>query len=161
MSMFAFFQTQRQLWLEQPTRQQPEVIVGGMLALDQAEAAFQAQDYYNPTLEAHRLQQELDELQLKLQRQHSELQKQQTANQRQRKQLTELQLQLEKRPKWGGRARRHLRKLDKVANDPHESPENRFYELVQLIGDFLAEALAEQAAQEAAQKAQSSPPLAE
>jgi hypothetical protein len=146
MSMFDFFQAQRQLWLNQPTRQQPEYLAGGTAALDQAAAAFRDEPPAPLPPETYRLQQGLAATKLKLQRQNSELQRQQSAALKLQKKVYALQRELEKRPKWGARARRHLKKLNSIANDPEQSAEARLAALTHLLGDFLAEALTEQAA---------------
>ena len=151
MSMFDFFQRQRQLWLNQPTEQSPEYVAGGVAALDQAETAFLVEPQHSPTQADHQLQRKLDTALLKLQRQNTELQKQRSATHRLQKKVTELTREQEKRPKWGSRARRHLRQLNALANDPQQSAEARLEALTHLIGDFFAQALTEQAAQQATQ----------
>ncbi len=66
MSLLDFFADQRRQWLQQPTPQAPEYLVGGLVALDQAEAVFRA----TPLLNAHHqmllLRQEMDLLRHRL-----------------------------------------------------------------------------------------------
>ena len=129
MSLLNFLATQRQHWQQQPAKQAPEFLVGGLVALDQAEAAFKATPLYNALYAAHQLSQELEEVSYQLSRVRHELLDV-------RKQLALANETLALRPKWGQRARRALEKLAQVLEQPATPPELKLTNLHNMLASY-------------------------
>lgn len=150
MSLLDFFQSQRWRWQNQPDKQLPDFLVGGLVALDKAEADFKTLPFSNALHDAHHFEQQLNEVSYRLNFQLEQARKQLAAQQQrleeQSQKLQELRQQVEKRPKWGTKARRALQRMTNLLDHPYEQPELTLRDLASEVRLALWHALEEKAA---------------
>jgi hypothetical protein len=140
MSLLDFFQRQRWLWQNQPEKQLPEFLVGGLVALDQAEARFKTLEFYNVLHCNQQLEKELAKAKEQLEQQRKQLILVQNKLAEERK----LQQELLTKPKWEKRARRALLRLTSILLDyPEQSHAAKCYEFQQLVNGWLTQLIRE------------------